>query len=237
MDRRERLAVHRPGKQDLGATRLVERDRATEALGRLRLLAKVGATEADVRGLPQRAGEREHVGERDAGPRGGTSSTGTPRLLARDVADGHQTRAPVAGALQRRGHRALPQRLAQGDQRKVQLPFDGPMQVQPPRLGIDLRHRAVPPYVEGVRGGQRTLGQRREPGLGVERLLRVHDEVRALSVGTHPANVTAFASRRGSPDVQPPHAGRHEVASPRRAATASGRWSPPPGPHRGRSLW
>src|SRR5206468_11080675 len=40
MDRRERLAVHPPREQDLRAARLVERDRAAETLGRLRLRAE-----------------------------------------------------------------------------------------------------------------------------------------------------------------------------------------------------
>src|SRR5439155_15666520 len=62
VDGRERLAVHRPGEQDLAAARLVERDLATEAPGGLCLWAEVGAFEPDVRGLAPRAGEREHVG-------------------------------------------------------------------------------------------------------------------------------------------------------------------------------
>ena len=147
-----------------------------------------------MRGLAQRASERKHVGERDAGPRRGTSSARTPRLLARDVADGDQTRAPVTRALQRRGHLALAERLAQRDQRKIQLPLDKPVHLQPRGRAIDLRHRGVPPHVEHVRGGQRTLGQGGEPGLGVERLLLVHDHVRALSVAAHTTSVRSKAT-------------------------------------------
>ena len=189
MNERERLAVHRPGEQDLRATRLLERDRASEPLGGLRLGAQIGAVEADVRGLAQRVGEREHVGKRDAGPSRGTGRARTPRRLARDVTDSDQARAPIARALQRRSHLALPERLAQGGKGKVQLPFDDPMHVQPPRGGVDLRHRSVPPHVKRVRGGQRTLRQRSEPSLGVERLLLVHDQIPALSIATHATSV------------------------------------------------
>jgi hypothetical protein len=181
----ERLAVHRPGEQDLGAARLVERDRTAEGLGWLRLRADVGAVEADVLRLGQRAGERQHVGERDAGPRRRAGRARTPRRLARDVADRDQARAPVAGALQRRGLGALPERLAQRRQREVELPLDEPVDVQPPRGRIDLRHRAVPAHVERVGGGQRPLGQRGEPGLGIERLVFVDDQIRALAIATH----------------------------------------------------
>jgi hypothetical protein len=57
----ERLAVHRPGEQDFGPARLVERDRPTEVLGQFRYWADVGALEADVRGVAERARESEHV--------------------------------------------------------------------------------------------------------------------------------------------------------------------------------
>src|SRR5437764_1357068 len=72
--------------------------------------------------------------------------------------------------------------------RTVKIALDDPMHMQPPRVGVDLRHRAVPQDVERVRAIKRTLGQGGGPGLGVERLLLVHDEVRALSVATHPTN-------------------------------------------------
>jgi hypothetical protein len=185
VDERERLPIHRPDEQDLRATRLVERDRATEALRWLRLRAEVGTLEAHVRGLGQRASEREHLGERDAAPRRGTSSTRPPRLLAREFADSHQVHAPVARALKRRGDLALLEHLTQGFEGKIQLPLDEPMHVQPPRLRDDLRHRGVPPHVERLRGGHRTLGQGGSSSLGVERLLLMHHHIRALSVASH----------------------------------------------------
>ena len=194
MDRRERLAVHPPREQDLRAARLVERDRAAETLGRLRLRAEVGTLEADVGGFGQRSGEREHVRERDAGPGRGAGRPWPPRRLARDVADGDQARTPVAGALQRRGHLALPERLAQRREGELQLPLDDAQHAQPPRGRVDLRHRAMAPHVEGVCGGHRTLGQRGEPGLGVERLLPVNDHAGALSVATHGTNLRVGAA-------------------------------------------
>jgi hypothetical protein len=141
-----------------------------------------------VLGLGQRSGDCEHIGERDTGPRRGAGRAGTPRCLAGDVADGDQARAPIAGALQRRG-------LAQRRQREVELALDEPVDAQPPRGGIDLWHGAVPPYVERVSGGQRTLGQRGEPGLGIERLVLVHDQIHALSVPTHATSVRVRTSR------------------------------------------
>jgi hypothetical protein len=149
---------------------------------------RVGADEADVRGLGSRAGEREHVGEGDAGPRRRARRTGTPRRLARNIPDGDQARAPVAGTLQRRRLSAFPERLAQRRQREVQLALDEPVHAQSPRGGVDLRHRTVPTHVERVGGRQRTLGQDGARGLGVERLLLVHDQIGALAVATpaHP---------------------------------------------------
>jgi hypothetical protein len=73
----------------------------------------------------------------------------------------------------------------QGDQRKIQLPLDEPIHVQPPRLGVDLRHRGVRAHVEAICGGHRTLGQRGRPSLGVERLLLVYHHITALAVATH----------------------------------------------------
>jgi hypothetical protein len=185
VDRRERLAVHPPGEQDLGPARLVERDRATEGLDRHGVHARVRADEADVRGIVERAGDRQHVGERDAGPRGRPGRTGTPRRLARDVADRHQPCAPVPGTLQRRDHLALPERLAQRRQREVQLALHEAVDAQAPGLGVDLRDRPVAAHVERVVGGQRALGQGGRPRLGVERRLLVDDQLRPLSVVTH----------------------------------------------------
>jgi hypothetical protein len=147
--------------------------------------ALVGADEAHVRALVQRAGERQHVGERDAGPRRGPGRAGTPRRLARDVADRHQPRPAVPGALQRRDLLALDERLTQRRERQVELPVHEPVDTQPPRGRVDPRHRPVPAHVERVGAGQRTLGQRGEPGLGIERLVLVDDQVSALSVATH----------------------------------------------------
>jgi hypothetical protein len=203
MHRRERLAVHRPREHDLRAQRLVERDRAAEALGRLRLRAHVGAVEADMRRLAQRAGKREHVGERDTAPNRGARGAGSPRRLARDVADGDQPGAPVAGALQRRGHLALLGRFAQGVKRELQLPLDEAVHPQPPRGGVELRHRAVRPHVERIHGRHGTLGQGGEPGLGVERLLLVDDQVRALAVATHATSVISCSARSPSPSGSP----------------------------------
>jgi hypothetical protein len=122
---RERLAVHAPREQDLGPARLVERDRAAETLRRLRLRAQVRALEADVRRLAQRLRDGEDVGERDAAPRRGPRRPGPPGRLAGDVADGEQARAPVPRALERRGHLALAERLAQRGERELQLPLYG----------------------------------------------------------------------------------------------------------------
>ena len=204
MNERERLPVHRPGEQDLGTTRLLERNRATEALRGLRLRAEIRAFEADVRGVAQRTGESQHVGERDAGPRRGTGSARTPRRLAGNVADRDQAGAPVARALQCRGHLALAQRLAQGGQGQLQLPLHSALHAQSPRRGVDLRHRAVPAHIKRIRGSQRALHQRSEPGLSVERLLLVHDQVHTLSVATHPTSLCvqlqqAAAGPLGSP--------------------------------------
>ena len=118
VDERERLAVHRPSKQDFGARCLIERDRATEALYGPRLRADVGAVEANVRRLPQRPGEREHVGKRDPTPRRRAGRARTPRRLARNLADRGQTRTPVTRALQCRGHLPYLKRLAQRGQRQ-----------------------------------------------------------------------------------------------------------------------
>ena len=57
--------------------------------------------------------------------------------------------------------------------------------MQPPRGRVDVRNRAVPSHVERVRGRHGALGQSGKPGLGVQRLLLVHDEVRSLSVAIH----------------------------------------------------
>jgi hypothetical protein len=203
---RERLAIHRPGEQNLWTTRLVERDRATEALDRVGLRADVGAPEADVRRAAQRTGEREHIAERDAGPGRRAGRARTPRRLARNIADGDQTRAPVAGALQRRRLSACPERLAQRRQREVQFALDEPTNAQPPRGGVDLRHRTVPAHVERVCGGQRTLGQGGARRLCVERLLLVHDQIRALAVAAHatsPGVRTARAASRTTSRAEP----------------------------------
>ena len=147
--------------------------------------AVVGAVEPDVRGGGQRPGERDHVGERHAGPCRGAGRAGPPRRLAGDVADRDEPRAPVAGALQRRGHLALAERLAQRGEREVELALDEPVDPQPPALRLELRDRAVPADVERVGRGHGPFRQRREPGLGVERLLLVHDQVGALPVAAH----------------------------------------------------
>jgi hypothetical protein len=186
---RQRLAVHRPGEQDLGAARLVERDRAPEALGGLRLRAEICAVEAHVLRLGNRMGEPEHVGERDPGPGRGARGARAPRRLAGDVTDRDQARAPVAGALERGGHLPLPERLAEGGQGELQLALHEPVHAQAPAGRVDLRHRPVPADVERVRRRHRTLGQGGEPGLGVERLLSVDDQVGALSVASHGTSV------------------------------------------------
>ena len=158
--RAERLAVHRPRQQHLGPARLVERDRAAEALGRLGLRAQVRAVEAHVRG--RRAAARPGRGRRRAAPRPGRGPgrARPPRRLARDVADRHQPGAPVAGALQRRGHLALAERLAQRRERERQLALDEPVDAQAERARVELGHGAVAADVERVRGGERSLGQR-----------------------------------------------------------------------------
>ena len=199
---RERLAVHPPGEQDLGAACLVERDRAAEALGRLGLGALVGADEADMGTLLQRAGRREHVCQRDAGPGRSSRRAGPPRRLTRDVPDRHQARAAVAGALQRRDHPALAERLAQRRERQLELALHEPVDAQAPRGGVDLRDRPVPPDVERVGRGQRGLGQRGGAGLDVERLVFVDDQIRPLAVATHTTTldrVSAFSARPGPP--------------------------------------
>ena len=56
---------------------------------------------------------------------------------------------------------------------------------QPPSRRIDLRHLAVAAHVERVRGGHRRLGQGGGAGLGVERIVLVHDQVGTLAVGSH----------------------------------------------------
>ena len=75
---------------------------------------------------------------------------------------------------------ALDEGLAQGGEGQVQLALDGAVHVQAPCGGVDLGYRAVAAHVEGVGRGDRTLGQRGEPGLGVERLALVHDEIERL---------------------------------------------------------
>ena len=112
-------------------------------LGGLRLCAEVGTGEANVGGLAPRTGEREHIGERDAGPDRSTGRAGTPGLLARELANGDQARAAVAGALERRGYFPLPEHLAQGGEGEVQLALDESVDAQPPGGGFDLRHRRV----------------------------------------------------------------------------------------------
>lgn len=79
-----------------------------------------------------RACERQHVGERDTGPRRGTGGARTPRRLAGNVADGDQADPPVARALQGRGHFAL----AQGVQGKVQLSLNRAVHAESPRGGV-----------------------------------------------------------------------------------------------------
>jgi hypothetical protein len=106
-------------------------------------------------------------------------------------------RGQPARALQRRRDLALPERLAQRREGELQLTLDDSVHAQSPRAGIDLRHRAVRPHVERVRGGHRALGERGEPGLGVERLHFVHDHVRALSVATHGEKRTSRKQIRG----------------------------------------
>ncbi len=185
VDRRERLAVHRPREQDLGAARLVERDRAAEALRRLGLGALVRAVEADVRSVLARRRQGEDVGEPDAGPRRGPGRARPPRRLARDVADRHEPGAAVARALQRRGHRARAERLAQRRERQRQLPLDQPVHPQAPGARVKLRHGAVAAHVERVGRRDRGLVERAEVRLGVEGLLLVDDEARALAVAAH----------------------------------------------------
>jgi hypothetical protein len=211
VDERERLPVHRPGEQDLGATRLVQWDRATKTLGGLGLKAAVRPFEPDVRGPAQRTREREHVSEGDAGPSRGTSGTRTPRCFARNVADGDEAGTLVARALQRRGHLALTECLTQRGEGKAQLALDGSVHLKAPGSGVDLRRRGMPAHVEGVRGGQRTLRERGKPGLGVERFPLMHDHVRALSVSDHAKSVRASrarSSRAGKPPVG--HRGRFD---------------------------
>jgi hypothetical protein len=158
-------------------------------------------------------GQRQDVGEGDAGPRRSPRRARAPRRLAVDVADGHQAGPPVARALQRRRHLALAEGLAQRRERELERALDGAVDAQAPGGGVDLRHVAVPAHVEGVGGGQCALGQRGEPGLGVERLLLVHDEVGALSVPIHGRNVEpAAAVHRGrvGDGAELPRAARRE---------------------------
>ena len=73
---------------------------------------------------------------------------------------------------------------------KVQLPLDEPHRTRSRHASGSISGTArVPAHVERVRGGQRTLRQGGGPGLGVERLLLVHDQVAALSVATHARSV------------------------------------------------
>ena len=222
MDRRQRLAVHLPGEQDLGAAGLLDRDRTAEALRRLRLRAEVCALEADVRGLRARAGQREHVRERHALPHRRAGRTGAPRRLAGDLADGDQTGAAVAGALQRRSDLALPERLAQRRVGQLQRALDQPVHPQPPRGRVKLRNRPVPAHVERVRGGQRPFGQRRGPGLDVERLLLVDDHVGALAVAGHRPTLRWADVDGASSGVLPALRGFVSEATSRRSSVTAG---------------
>ena len=116
-----------------------------------------------------------------------------------------------------------------------------PCTLQVPRGRVDLRHRAVPAHVERVGGGQRALGQRRQTGLGIERLALVHDQVRALSVAIHaPSLRSARIPRRGRPRDRHrravrlgrcPERGRELARGP--VSDPAGRRRPGPGPGAG----
>ena len=81
-------------------------------------------------------------------------------------------------------------------EREVQLAPHETVHPQPPHGRVDLRHRAVRPHVERVAGGQRTLVEGSARGLGVERLVLVHDEVRALPVAALPHRQTDRSPRQ-----------------------------------------
>ncbi len=189
--RLQRLAVHRPGEQDLGPARLVERDRAAEPLRRRGLLR---------RGPRRRSRRARRPGSGPASA--STSASATPVQVAVPVAPGPHGASPGMSRTATRPARRLPAHcsvavtvaLAAAPRCSVSSDSSSSRPTSPctrsrHSRSIDLRHRAVPAHVERVGRRHRGLGQRGEPGLGVERLLLVDDHVRALSVATHPASV------------------------------------------------
>jgi hypothetical protein len=134
-----------------------------------------------------------------------------------------KARAPVPGALQRRSLGALPERLPQCRQREVELALDEPVHVQPPRGRVDVRNRAVRSHVERFRGRHGALDQSGKPGLGVERLLLVHDEVRSLSEAIHARSLRVTTTRAACAGhlTQPPAVARTAMSNPARATPGS----------------
>ena len=132
---RKRLPVDLIGEQHLLAQSLGDREAALEGVLEVALDAAVEPAEDDLLRLRGNTCLLQKRRERSARPLGGADGTLEPRLADRPRLD---QRAPVAGALERHGHRPGGQRLhvleAEGE-RLLHVPAD----LEPPRLGVHLR--------------------------------------------------------------------------------------------------
>ena len=131
----------------------------------------------DVRGAGQRPGQRQDVGERDAvqvavpvapGPHG--ASPGMSRIAIRPA---RRLPAHCSVAVTSRSRNASRSVASESDSSRSTSPWTRRRNAP----SLDLRDRPVPADVERVGRGDRSLRQRREPGLDVERLLLVDDQV------------------------------------------------------------
>ena len=139
MLRRQRLAVHLVGEQDVRHQRVVEAEASLVGLLLAALDPAVEAGEGDLHGgLPQ-PGVLEQRHQRRPAPAGRADRLVEPRLAD---GPGGQQRAAVAGALER--HRALDGRpRSKLVERELERPLDRAADVEPPGVRVDDRNVVV----------------------------------------------------------------------------------------------
>ena len=163
---RQRLAVHRPGNEDVGLPRLVHGDRDPEQ-GFLALhVHLVGAGERHEQvGRIRRAHRIENIGQAYAGPLSIADRADIPRI-ARRLADLLEVRAPVTRALEHGCHRVRGKRSFKFFHREGAARHARPAHLDP-MIGGQIRHWPVAAHVEQRLRRQEPLDQRTGRRLGV----------------------------------------------------------------------
>ena len=121
MRRRQRLAVHRVGEQDVAGDRLLDREAALVVLLDALIDAAVARGEEQLDGVVEQPGVLEDAAQRRPGPLGAADRLVVPGR--RDRARG-EMRPPAAGALHHHGHghRGPRAQLVEGERERASHP-------------------------------------------------------------------------------------------------------------------